>query len=182
MLRFALRHFTAILIFVALAAWAIFYLPDTPSWTVVQLKQAIDAHDGNGAAQHVDFESVVRHAGHEMVSKQGGASAFGKLLGQAAVDIFVKPMAQLVQSAAVDKVNEGAPEVQMPGAATAGAIVLMHRSGDTAFTKFKDSKGQEWGIHIARGDDGRWRVTEIDNIDQLIEKIKRSEQKQFNSP
>ena len=63
MLRFVLRHFTAILILAAISAWAVFYLPNTPSWAVLKMKQAIDAHDGEGASQYVDFESVVKHAG-----------------------------------------------------------------------------------------------------------------------
>ena len=63
MIRFALRHFTSILILAAVAAWAIFYLPNTPSWAVLRMKQAIDARDGEAASRFIDFESVVKHAG-----------------------------------------------------------------------------------------------------------------------
>ena len=59
-MRFVLRHFTAILILAAVAAWAVFYLPNSPTWAVLRLKQNIDARDGDEAAKYVDFESVVK--------------------------------------------------------------------------------------------------------------------------
>ena len=78
-------------------------------------------------------------------------------------------MAQSAQAVAI-QVDDGAREVQMPGAAVAGSLVLMHRNGDTAYD-FKDNKGQEWEIDLARGDDGYWRVVEIKNIEQLLQKL-----------
>jgi hypothetical protein len=104
------------------------------------------------------------------------------MLGNAAIDLFTKPMAQIAKAWAVRKVNDGDRAVQMPGAAVAGAVVLLHRNGDTAYTDFKDNKGQEWEVHLARGDDGQWRVVEIKNIEQLLEKLQREEQKNLNAP
>jgi hypothetical protein len=177
MFRFVLRHFTAVLIVAAVAGWALFYLPRTPSWTVLRMKQAIDARDGDGASRYVDFESVVKHAGYEMVRKQGASDPLSAMIGTAAIDLFAKPMAQITQAWAVKKVDDGAREVQMPGAAVAAAIVLLHRNGDT-----KDNKGQEWEIHMARGEDGEWRVTEIKNIEQLLQKLQRDQAKHLNAP
>lgn len=182
MLRFVIRHFTAILILAAVAGWALFYLPGTPSWAVLRLKQAIDARDGDQAAKYVDFESVVKNAGNEMVRKQGGTDPLSAMLGNAAVELLARPMAQITRAWAVKKVDDGAREVQMPGAAVAASLVLMHRSGDTAYTDFKDNKGQEWEIHLARGDGGYWRVTEIKNIEQLLRKLQHDEEKHLNSP
>ncbi len=182
MLRFALRHFTAILIIVAIAGWAIFYLPDTPTWSVVQLKRAVDARNGDQAARYIDFDAVVRHAGYEMVQKQGGADPLSTMVGNAAVDFFIKPMSRLAQNWAVQKVNDGANEVQMPGAAVAASLVLLHRSGDTAYTDFKDLKGREWEIHLARGEDGRWRLVEVKNVGQLLEKLKRDQSPPVQTP
>lgn len=180
-MRFIFRHFTAILIIAAVACWAVFYLPYTPSYAVLKLKQAIDARNGDEAAKYVDFESVVTKAGQEMVQKQGGTDPLSAMLGNAAIGLLAKPMAQMTQAWAIKKVDDGAREVQMPGAAVAGSLVLMHRNGDTAYTDFKDHKGQEWEVHLARGDDGYWRVTEIKNIEQLLEKLQREEQKRLNS-
>jgi hypothetical protein len=140
MLRFMLRHFTGILVLAAVAAWAIFYLPYTPTWAVLQMKRAVDARDGQEAARYIDFDSVVRHAGQEMVQKRGGGDPLSTVLGNAAIDLFIKPLSQLVQSWAVKKVDDGAKEVQMPGAAVVGSLVLMHRNGDTAYTNFKDAR------------------------------------------
>lgn len=170
MFRFVLRHFTAILVLAAVVGWAVFYLPYTPTFAVLRMKQAIDARNGDEAAKYVDFESVVKNAGHEMVQKQG-PDPLSAMLGNAAIDLLTKPMAQVARQWAVQKVDEGAREVQMPGAAVAGSLVLMHHNGDTAYTDFKDNKGQEWEIHLARGDDGYWRVVEVKNIEQLLQKL-----------
>jgi hypothetical protein len=174
-MRFVLRHFTAILILAAVAGWALFYLPYTPTWAVLRMKQAIDARDGDEAAKYVDFESVVRNAGREMVQKQGGTDPLSSMLGNAAIDLLTKPMAQVAKSSAIQKVDDGAREVQMPGVAVAGSIVLLHRNGDTAATDFTDNKGQRWRIHLARGDDGYWRVTEIEDIEQLLQKLQHNQ-------
>jgi hypothetical protein len=182
MLRFVLRHLTAILIIVAIAVWALVYLPQSPSFAVFRMKQAIDARNGDAAANYVDFESVVKHAGYEMVQKRGGGDPMSSMIGNAAIDLFTKPMAQIAKAWSVRKVNDGDKDVQMPDAAVVGAIVLLHRSGDTAYTDFKDHKGQEWEIHLARGDDGQWRVVEIKNVEQLLEKLQREEDKNLNAP
>jgi hypothetical protein len=174
-MRFVLRHFTAILILAAVAGWAVFYLPYTPTWAVLRMKQAIDARAGDEAAKYVDFESVVRNAGREMVQKQGGTDPLSSMLGNAAIDLLTKPMAQVAKSWGIQKVDDGAREVQMPGVAVAGSIVLLHRNGDTAATDFTDNKGQRWRIHLARGDDGYWRVTEIEDIEQLLQKLQRNQ-------
>ena len=174
-MRFLLRHFTAILILVAVAGWALFYLPGTPSWAVLRLKQNIDAHDGDEAAKYVDFESVVKKAGQEMVQKQGGTDPLSAMLGNAAVEMLSKPMAQVAKSWAIQKVDNGAREVQMPGVAVLGSLVLLHRNGDTAATDFTDNKGQRWRIHLARGDDGYWRVTEVEDVEQFLQKLQRNQ-------
>jgi hypothetical protein len=174
-MRFVLRHFTAILILAAVAGWALFYLPYTPTWAVLRMKQAIDARDGDEAAKYVDFESVVRNAGREMVQKQGGTDPLSSMLGNAAIDLLTKPMAQVAKSSAIQKVDDGAREVQMPGVAVAGSLILLHRNGDTAATDFTDNKGQRWRIHLARGDDGYWRVTEIEDVEQLLQKLQHNQ-------
>ena len=86
---------------VALAAWAVFYLPDTPSFAIFQLKQSIDARDGAGAARYIDFQKVVRNAGYEMVddpnSPGDAGNILGQLIGKGAVDLLSGPMAALLQ-------------------------------------------------------------------------------------
>jgi len=124
----------------------------------------------------------VKKAGNEMVQKQGGSDPLSAMLGNAAIELLAKPMAQLAKAWAVRKVDDGAREVQMPGTAVAASIVLLHRNGDTAFTDFKDNKGQEWEIHMARGEDGNWRVTEIKNIEQLLQKLQHDQQKHRDAP
>lgn len=182
MFRFALRHFTAIIVILAIAAWGIFYLPDSPTWAVFQLKRAVDDRNGAEAARHIDFQAVVRSAGYEMVQKQGGADPLSTMVGNAAVDLLLRPMARLAESWAVQKVNDGANDVQMPLAAVAASVVLLHRSGDTAYTDFKDPKGREWEIHLARGDEGSWRVVEVNGVGQLLEQLKRDHAPAVTTP
>jgi Protein of unknown function (DUF2939) len=185
MAHFALRHWTSILIVVALAAWAVFYLPDTPSYAIFQLKQSIDARDGAGAARYVDFQSVVRNAGYEMVDKRnasgGGGNIIGQLIGKGAVDLLSGPMAALLQSWATQQVNNGAKDVQMPPVAVVGALVTMHRSGDAAFTRWQDHKSQVWEVRMAR-EDGQWKIVEVKNVQQLLDRLKRQQRKEFGSP
>ncbi len=170
MFRFALRNITAILIVIVAGWWLIFYLPNSPTWSVLRLKQAIDARDGDAAARYVDFQSVVEHAGQQMVQAQSGGNPLGALVGRAALAVFARPAAQLVASQAKQKVESGDKNVQMPWGAVLGSIVLMHRSGDTAFTKFTDRKNQTWEIHFKR-ESGVWMITEVDNIQQLLARL-----------
>ncbi len=172
MLRFAYRHFTAILILAAIAAWGIFYLPYTPTWSVFRLKQAVDARDGNEAARYVDFQSVVQHAGYEMVQNKSGSDPLSNLVGKAAVDLFTAPMAGALQAWVIQQVNDGNKDLQMPGSAVAGSLIVLHRNGDTAFSTFTDNKGQTLEVHLARAVDGHWQVVEVKNVGQLLQKLR----------
>ena len=164
-MRFVLRHFTAILILAAVAGWAVFYLPYTPTWAVLRMKQAIDARDGDEAAKYVDFESVVRKAGREMVRKQGGNDPLSAMLGNAAIELLSKPMAQVAKSWAIQKVDDGAKRgADARARRSSGALVLLHRNGDTASTDFTDNKGGGESLAGVRPwragqTSGYWRVS-----------------------
>ena len=185
MARFALRHWTSILIVTALAAWAVFYLPDTPTYAMIRLKQSIDARDGTGAARYIDFQKVVRNAGYEMVDGRNppgdAGSILGQLIGKGAVDLLSGPMAALLKSWAMQQVDNGAKDVQMPTAAVVAAAVVLHRSGDVAFTRWQDHKGQVWEVRMAR-EDGQWKIVEVNNVKQLLEKLKRRHERESGSP
>lgn len=187
MARFILRHWTLCLVIVVVAGWAALYLPNTPSFAILELKQAIDARNGDAAARYVDFQKVVRNAGYEMVEQQaanGGSDAsnvIGQFVAKGAVDLFSGPMAALLRQWATQKVENGAKEVQMPSAAVAGSILLLHRDGDTAYTRWTDHKGQTWEVQMAREPDG-WKIVEVKNVKQLLDKLKQQEQKNLNSP
>jgi hypothetical protein len=187
-MRFALRHWTAILIILLIAGWAIFYLPGTPSYAVFELKQAIDARNGAAAATYVDFKKVVQNAGYEVVQNQNGASAgtdasniIAQFVGRSAVDLFSGPMAVVLQQWAVQQVNDGAKEVQMPAAAVAGATLLLHRNDGTAYTQWTDRKGQMWEVRMER-EAGGWKIVQVKNVAQLLEKLKRERENQLTSP
>jgi Protein of unknown function (DUF2939) len=187
-MRFALRHWTAILIVALIAGWAIFYLPTTPSYAIFELKQAIDARNGSAAASYVDFKRVVQNAGYEVVQNQnsssGGTDAsniIAQLVGKGAVDLFSGPMAALLQQWAVQQVNDGAQQVQMPTAAVAGAMLLLHRNDGAAYTQWTDHQGQVWEVRMEREGDG-WKIVQVKNVAQLLEKLKRQQEKQFADP
>jgi hypothetical protein len=179
-MRFLLRHWTATLLIVAAAGWALFYVPNTPAFAVFELKRAIDARDADRAAQFIDFESVVKHAGNEIAEGKGGGDVLSQFISKGAVEIFAKPMAGFAETWAKRQVSEGDKSVQMPAGAVAASIILLHRDGDTAYTNFKDHKGQVWELHMVRKPGGQWQVVEVKNIEQFLEKLKRSEAKRFN--
>jgi hypothetical protein len=181
MARFALRHWTSILIVVALTVWAIFYLPDTPSYAIFRLKQSIDARDGAGASNCVDFLKVVRNAGYEMMDdpNSGAGGILGQFLGKGAVDLLSGPTAALLKSWATQQVDNGAKDVQMPGIAVVGAVVFLHRSGDVAFTRWQDNKGQTWEVRMGL-EDGQWKIVEVKNVKQLLDKLRRQQERRYN--
>ena len=181
MMRFAIRHWTGILITIVLLWWALIYLPASPSFAVFQLKRAIDARDGEAAASYVNFESVVKHAGYEMVQEKAN-DPLSQMVGKGAVDLFSKPLAQATRAYAVKDVNDAADDLQMPPVAVLGAMVLMHRDDGTAHTRFVDKKKREWEIRMARDEYGVWQVTEVKNIQQLLDKLQRDTEKRYNQP
>jgi hypothetical protein len=187
-MRFALRHWTAILLIVLIAGWALFYLPGTPSYAIFELKQAVDARNGNDAAFYVDFKKVVQNAGYEVVQDQnsssGGTDAsniIAQFVGKSAVDLFAGPMAALLQQWSVQQVNDGAKQLQMPAAALAGAMLLLHRNDGTAYTQWTDHKGQVWEVRMER-EPGGWKIVQVKNVAQLLEKLKRQQDNQLGSP
>jgi hypothetical protein len=170
---FISRHAFGVLVVVVVGGWALFYLPTTPSYAVYQLKQAIDARDGATAATFVDFASVVKNAGYEMLQQNSKANdVITALVGKGAVDLLSGPMAAAVEQWATQQVNSGARQVQMPAAAVAGAIVLLRHSGDTAWTDFRDDKGVQWDIRMQR-ENGHWRITEVKNVQQFLQRFQQ---------
>lgn len=170
--RFLLRHWTGLLIFIVAAAWALFYLPATPSFAVFRLKLAIDARDGPRAIQFVDFQSVARHAAREMVTQRvSPGDTLGELVGQGAAQLLSPAVAEVAKSWAERQVDQGARDVQLPFGAVAGAVFLLHRDGNTAHTNFRDNRGRLWEIQMARNAEGQWQVVEVKNIEQLLRQI-----------
>jgi len=168
-MSFISRHTIGVLIVLVIAGWALFYVPTTPSYAIYQLKQAIDARDGATAATFVDFARVVKSSGYEILQQNANANdVITTLVGKGAVDLLSAPMAAAVQQWATQQVNRGARQVQMPAGAVAGAIVLLHRSGDTAWTDFRDDKGVRWNIRLAR-ENGHWRIVEVKNVQQILQ-------------
>ena len=178
--RFIARHFTAILVAIVVGWWTIFYLPNSPTWAVLWLRNAVQNRDGDAAARYIDFQSVVQHAARDMVQQDSGNDPLGAFVGQAAVQLLAQPVARMAESWAKQKVNEGDPNLRIPAAAVLGAIVLMHRDGDSAWTKFTDRKGQTWEIHMTR-EAGGWQVTEVKDARVLLKKFQQHEAKEFNA-
>ncbi len=178
--RFLLRHWTAALLVAVAVGWAVLYLPSTPTFAVLELKLAIDARDGDRAARFVDFQSLVRNAGMQMVGNQAGsADPLTQFIGRGAVQLLSAPAARMVESWAKQRVDDGAKEVQMPAAAVAGAVLLLHNNGATAYTRFRDHKGQDWDIRMARNSDGQWQVVEVKNIQQLLDRLEKRERERL---
>ena len=127
----------------------------------------------------------MRNAGYEMVDERNaagsGGNILGQLIGKGAVDLLSGPMAALLQSWATQQVNNGAKDIQMPLAALVGAVLTLHHSGDAAFTRWQDHKGQVWEVRLARKD-GQWKIVEVKNVQQLLDKLKRQQEKELGNP
>jgi hypothetical protein len=65
--------------------------------------------------------------------------------------------------------------------AVVGALATIHRSGDAAFTRWQDHKGQVWEVRMAR-EDGQWKIVEVKNVQQLLDRLKRQQEKEFGGP
>jgi hypothetical protein len=114
-MNFISRHAIGVLVVLVIAGWALFYVPTTPSYAIYQLKQAIDERDGATAATFVDFPSVVKNAGYDMLQHNSQANdVITALVGKGAVDMLSAPLAAGVQQWATQQVNSGARQVQMP--------------------------------------------------------------------
>lgn len=178
--RFITRHITSIVVTVVVAWWAIFYLPASPTWALIWLRNAVQNRDGDAAARYIDFQSVIQHGAREMLQQDSANNPLGALVGQAAVQLLAGPLSQMAESIAKRKVEEGDPNLQIPIGVVAGSLLLLHRSGDTAWTKFTDRKGRTWEIHMTR-EAGGWQITEVNNARQLLEKLQQHEAKELNS-
>ncbi len=168
MIRFTLRHLTAIAILAVICWWGLFYVPGTPSYALVKLKLAVDGRDGKAAVGYVDFRQLVRNAGYEYVkSKEAGGSVLGEMMGDTAVSALSGPVAALARAWAERQVSNGERDVQIPGLALAGAILMLQRDGRTAHTEFRDNRGRMWSIRLSE-EDGRWRIVEVKGIRRLL--------------
>ncbi len=70
----------------------------------------------------------------------------------------------------------------MPAGAVAGAILMMHRDGDSAYSKFRDHNGQVWEVHLARNADGQWQLVEVKNIRQILAKLQPAPSSAVEAP
>ncbi len=170
-MNFLSRHVIGVLIVLIVAGWALFYVPTTPSYAIYQLKQSIDARDGATAATFVDFPAVVKNAGHEMMQQSNANDVMTSVLG-GAMELLSGPVAAAIQQWTTQQVDDGAKQVQMPAAAVAGAIATLHRSGDSAWTDFRDNQGREWNIRFQR-ENGRWRVVQVKDIQQFLQRFQQ---------
>lgn len=172
MLRFFFRHATGTVVTVVMVIWAVFLVPRTPSWAIVMVKVAIDARDGSAAAHYIDFPTVVRNAGYEMIRKKESAdNPLGRLMSKKAVDLFSQPMADLLKSWAKRQVDEGNPRLQIPAMAVAAALLVLHRDHNTAYTVVRNDKGETWTVRLERQSDGGWQVVQVDNIEQFLQQL-----------
>jgi len=140
------------------------------------MKQAIDARDGDEAAKYVDFESVVRNAGREMVAEAGWyRSVELDARANAAIDLLTKPMAQVAKSAAIQKVDDGAREVQMPALRSRARLYCCIETATLRPPTSPTTRASAGEYTWRAGGDGYWRVTEIEDIEQLLQKLQHNQ-------
>ena len=81
----------------ALAVWALFYLPQSPSFAVLRMKQAIDASEFNAYAPPLGFESL-RSAIVADLGVPGMAARGSTAIAPARVSIPIAPSCRTATS------------------------------------------------------------------------------------
>lgn len=153
----------------------------TPSYSVYQIKRALEAHDYDTFSRYVDVDSVLDHALEEFAGneeKERDEPAPGGLLGKVLRKGFLKHFARdarpvvkaglhMVVEQAVRDRDHALP--QIPLAAVFGALVHKRTTdGDTVSFPIKIKKGERIQVKARQTQEGRWQVVEVSNLSALI--------------
>jgi len=178
---FSRRVVIGISIFVLLLIAAGYGWTFTPSYSVYQIKRALETHDYDTFSRYVDVDNVLDNALDEFAGneeKETEESAPGGLLGKVLRKGFLKNLArdarplvkaglQVVVEQTVRDRDHELP--QIPLAAVFGALVHERTTdGDTVSFPIKIKKGERIQVKARQTPKGRWKVIEVSNLSALI--------------
>lgn len=168
-----------VLIFVGYIAWT-----STPSYSLYQIKRALETHDYARFADYVDVKSVAGKAFDELgqfkqqkedkpssggsladLLRQGFKSLSGEIrnIVSAGADI-------VVEQVIIDRSRE-LPEI--PTLAIIGAIFTGETQDGVRRFPISIKDDEKIEVNMRKSDEGVWRVLEVTNVETLIAQLKK---------
>ena len=170
-----------VLILVSCIAWTF-----TPSYSLYQIKEALETHDYARFAEYVDVESVAGNAFDELGQlkqqqedkpSSGGGGSLADLLRQGLKSLsgeirnVVSAGADIVVEQVITDRNRDLPEI--PTLAIIGAIFAGETQDGMRRFPVPIKDGEEIEVNMRESDDGVWRVVEVTNVETLIAQLKK---------
>jgi len=162
----------------------------TPSYSLYQIKRALETHDYNLFSQYVNVDRVLDHAFDEFTDDREPppegpipgdslARALRKGLrsfARSARDIVKAGLSIAVEQAVKDRNH---PPPQIPAFAVVGALWQGQRDGDMVSLPVKVKKKGQIEVRMQQTARGTWQVVEVSNLSALLPALKsRRERKE----
>ena len=170
-----------VLILVSCIAWTF-----TPSYSLYQIKQALETHDYARFAEYVDVESVAGNAFDELgqfkqqeekEEQPSSGGSLADLLRQGLKSLsgeirnVVSAGADIVVEQVITDRNRELPEI--PTLAIIGAIFAGETQDGLRRFPVPIKDGKEIEVNMRESDEGVWRVVEVTNVETLIAQLKK---------
>lgn len=173
---------SVVLILVSCIVWTF-----TPSYSLYQVKQALETHDYQRFAEYVDVESVAGKAFDELgefkqpkqekKDKPSSGGSLADLLRQGLKSLsgelrnVVSAGADIVVEQVITDRNQELPEI--PTLAIIGAIFAGETQDGLRRFPVPIKDGEEIEVNMRKSDEGVWRVVEVTNVETLIAQLKK---------
>jgi len=156
----------------------------TPSYSLYQIKQALETHDYALFTQYVDVDSVLDHAldeltdtGEKNTKGREPHGSLAKALRKGLLKNFARDARAVVKAGleiAVEQAvkNRESQLPEIPASAVVAALWVGRAEGDTANFPIRVKKGDQIEVKVRKTPEGRWRVVEIENLSALLPALK----------
>jgi hypothetical protein len=157
----------------------------TPSYSLYQIRHALETHDYNLFTRYVDVDSVLDHALDELGTQKEHPSEdarprgfLGKLARKGLFKLFTneardltKVGLALVIEQAIKDPDRPLPDI--PLGAVAAALWVGQRDGETIRFPVKVKKSERIQVRVRQSAEGVWRVVEVENLPVLLPVLQR---------
>jgi len=155
----------------------------TPSYSLYQIRRALNEHDYPTFSRYVDVDSVVDQAFEELQLGAGESAPrgfLGKLLKKGLSSAFARETREVVKagvSIAVEQAvtDRNRPLPQIPAFAILGALWQGHTEEDTTAFPIKLKKGVRIEVKARQTSEGIWRVIEVANLSALLPLLRQEQ-------
>lgn len=155
----------------------------TPSYSLYQIRRALNEHDYPTFSRYVDVDSVVDHAFEELQLGAGESAPrgfLGKLLKKGLSSSFAREAHEVVKAGVSIAVEQAVtdrhrPLPEIPAFAVIGALWQGHREEDTTAFPIKLKKGVRLEVKARQTPEGIWRVVEVANLSALLPLLRQEQ-------